>query len=984
MATEEEVPMEVSEPSTSSRPAPAAAVVRTSIPRPSKFTGRGDVALWFKRFKLYAKRARIPSEEWAEELLLLLEDEPFRLVSLSDSEDYESVKERLRERFAPDGNEIEWQQRLQSRSQERGEALEDFAGDLQRLAEKAYPDLDGGQRERFVRNQFVQGLLSSTAQLLLLKEMPQSIDDALRLAKKQHTVEEAQRRLRQRKHGGDVEAVIAVDSEETGNITVTKKQGVEQGTLFQQVRHLEEAVAQLQVQTGSRGTQKRKVVCWQCGGEGHIKRDCTKRKPAWRGPQNKLATTSVPESTKDVQKPSVVVQGRVDGVSTKMLVDTGSMVTLVRKDLWEEASGESRSLRPPSRSIVTANGKALEIMGQVDICLSIGDFSCVFLVLVSEKLTQQCVLGADFLIKTGCMVDLQRGHLVIGKEIIPLQSHCQGTRGIGEVASYCVAVLEDGIVPPLHQVQLPVQLQTKNAVEYDGVLEPSKKFTERHQLLLAHSVVHCSGNNTVVQILNPTLQPIVLHVHEVVGHFYPLSKEDQVCTLGDCAKVPEGRREWKLAKRQRSSMIQRLMADIEGLSPEQTSKLHEMLRGYADVISQNDGDLGKTNLVKHRIDTQGANPIRQPVRRLPIQQRKEVQGMLHDMLKKGVIEHSHSPWASPIVLVKKRDGSHRFCIDFRRVNAVTKKDAQPLPRIDDTLDVLAGSSWFSTLDLASGYWQVGMEECDREKTAFATPFGLFQFKVMPFGLCNAPATLQRLMELVLSGVHWSVCLVYLDDIIIFSKSVDEHLKQLQQVFQCLRAANLKIKPSKCQLFRKSVRYLGHIVSAKGIEADPGKVAAVMQWPVPKGQKDLKQFLGFMSYYRRFVPNFSSIAAPLNKLTEKNVAWVWGPHCEQAFKQLKQALTHPPILIFPRSDCTFLLDVDACATGVGAVLSQYVDGKEHVVAYASRALSKVERRYCVTRQEMLALVWAVKHFRAYLYGRPFSQDGSPVIEMAAKL
>ena len=206
MSAEEEAPMEVTESTISSRPAPVAGVVRTSIPRPSKFTGRGDVALWFKRFELYAKRARIPSEEWAEELLLLLEDEPFRLVSLSVSEDYESVKKRLRERFAPEGNEIEWQQRLQSRSQGRGEALEDFAGDLQRLAEKAYPDLDGEQRQRFVRNQFIQGLLSSTAQLLLLKEMPQSVDDALRLAKRQHTVEEAQRRLRQRKHGGDVEA----------------------------------------------------------------------------------------------------------------------------------------------------------------------------------------------------------------------------------------------------------------------------------------------------------------------------------------------------------------------------------------------------------------------------------------------------------------------------------------------------------------------------------------------------------------------------------------------------------------------------------------------------------------------------------------------------------------------------------------------------------------------------------------------------------
>ena len=265
-------------------------------------------------------------------------------------------------------------------------------------------------------------------------------------------------------------------------------------------------------------------------------------------------------------------------------------------------------------------------------------------------------------------------------------------------------------------------------MEYDGVQEPSKKFTERHQLLLAHSVVHCSGNNTVVQILNPTLQPVVLHVHEVVGHFYPLSKEDQVCTLGDCAKVPEGNRGRKVAKQQRSSMIQRLMADIEGLSPEQTSKLHKMLVGYADVISQNDGDLGKTNLVKHRIDTQRANPIRQPVRRLPMQQKKEVQGMLHDMLHKGVIENSHSPWASPIVLVKKRDGSHRFCIDFRHVNAVTKKDAQPLPRIDDTLDVLAGSSWFTTLDLASGYWQVGVEEGDKEKLHLQHHLACFNLK----------------------------------------------------------------------------------------------------------------------------------------------------------------------------------------------------------------------------------------------------------------
>ena len=196
------------------------------------------------------------------------------------------------------------------------------------------------------------------------------------------------------------------------------------------------------------------------------------------------------------------------------------------------------------------------------------------------------------------------------------------------------------------------------------------------------------------------------------------------------------------------------------------------------------------------------------------------------MVKKGIVEPSYSPWSSPIVLVKKKDGSTRFCVDFRQLNSVTCKDAQPIPRIDDTLDSLSGSCWFSTLDLASGYWQVEMKDSDKEKTAFRTPFGLFHFKVMPFGLCNAPATFQRLMELILKGLNWTSCLVYLDDIIIFSKSIDEHLQRLKEVLSRLELANLKIKPEKCKLFQTSVKYLGHIVSDQGIHTDPEKVSTI--------------------------------------------------------------------------------------------------------------------------------------------------------------
>ena len=304
------------------------------------------------------------------------------------------------------------------------------------------------------------------------------------------------------------------------------------------------------------------------------------------------------------------------------------------------------------------------------------------------------------------------------------------------------------------------------------------------------------------------------------------------------------------------------------------------------------------------------------------------------------------------------------------MNDLTIKDAHPLPRIDDTLDTLSGSRWFSTLDLTSGYWQVEMEAVDKEKTAFSTYRGLFQFNVMPFGLANAPSTFQRLMELTLSDLHWKTCLVYLDDIIIFSKTVEEHLSRLQEVFQRLRDAGLKLKPSKCKLLQTSVKYLGHVVSNQGVETDPEKTQAVTMWPTPCNIKELRQFLGFASYYRRFVKNFALVAAPLYTLTEKNKEWEWTRQCGAAFQELKNKLTSSPVLAFPDFNQSFILDCDASGEGLGAVLSQVNNGLERPVAYASRRLTKSERRYCATRREMLALVWAAQHFQSYLLGRSF--------------
>uniref|UniRef100_A0A5S6QK48 RNA-directed DNA polymerase n=1 Tax=Trichuris muris TaxID=70415 RepID=A0A5S6QK48_TRIMR len=398
--------------------------------------------------------------------------------------------------------------------------------------------------------------------------------------------------------------------------------------------------------------------------------------------------------------------------------------------------------------------------------------------------------------------------------------------------------------------------------------------------------------------------------------------------------------------------------------------LRKTLSKYRDVISMTDDDLGRTSVVRHEIRTGNAKPIKIGPRRTPYRHRSTMETLVNRMLQQGVIEQASGPWSFPVVLAPKKDGSLRFCVDYRKLNEVTEKNVQPLPRIDDALDALAGSSWFSTLDLASGYWQVEVEARDRPKTAFSTPSGLYQFRVMPFGLCNAPATFQRLMEKVLEGLQWRTCLVYLDDIIVFARTPIEQMQRLDEVLNRLQKAGLKLKPSKCKIMTTEVVFLGHTISANGIATDASKCAAVERWHPPRCLNELRQFLGLASYYRKFVKNFATIAAPLHRLLRKDSKWVWNQDCEQAFQQLKRNLLSAPVLRLPDFTKTFILDVDASGEGLGAVLSQCFADGEHPIAYASRTLSKPERRYCATRRELLALVWGTKHFRPYLYGARF--------------
>ena len=306
---------------------------------------------------------------------------------------------------------------------------------------------------------------------------------------------------------------------------------------------------------------------------------------------------------------------------------------------------------------------------------------------------------------------------------------------------------------------------------------------------------------------------------------------------------------------------------------------------------------------------------------------------------------------------------------MRKVNAVTRKDSFPTPLVSDIRDALSGTKYFSTLDLKSGYWQIEMHPESREKTAFVTHNGL-EFSVMPFGLTNSGASFQRLMGHILRGLEYRFALLYVDDIVIFSKSIDEHLTHLEEVFRRLREANVKLNPKKCSFVKQRIEYLGHVVTPEGIFPDPGKVEVVKNFPKPASLKELKSFLGLANYYRRFIKGFSEIASPLNALTKKGVKFCWSESCAVAFDRLKRALISAPVLAFPNFDEQFLLYVDASSTGIGFALAQIQSGKEVVIAYNVRGLNQAERNYTTTEREALALVECIKKFQPYLHDRKF--------------
>ena len=442
---------------------------------------------------------------------------------------------------------------------------------------------------------------------------------------------------------------------------------------------------------------------------------------------------------------------------------------------------------------------------------------------------------------------------------------------------------------------------------------------------------------------------------------------------GESIGLTEGRKrdlmKQKGPKKRFLTVEEREKEILERVSPDMRGKLKELVDEFKDVFPDTlpKGRPPKRDIV-HEIRTEeGAKPPSRPPYRLSPSEQDEMEEQVKDLLAQGFIRPSASPYGAPILFVPKKDGRWRMCIDYRALNKQTVKDQFPLPRIDSLLERLGQAKVFTKLDLASGYHQIAMEESSIQKTAFRTNRGQFEFLVMPFGLCNAPASFQRLMNKVFAEHIGDFIAVYLDDILIFSRSIDEHWQHIRWALEKLREAKLFGRLHKCEFLKEQVDYLGFEVSPGGIRASPGKVKAVIEWPRPKSVHDVRSFLGLASYYRRFVRGFSEIARPLTELTRAGAEWKWSTSQHTAFNRLKLALTTAPVLMLPDFEKQFVVTTDASDAAVGAILEQDFGNGLQPIAFASRKLNNAEMRYSAYERELLGIVWAIAQWKHYFRG-----------------
>ena len=672
-------------------------------------------------------------------------------------------------------------------------------------------------------------------------------------------------------------------------------------------------------------------------------------------------------------KPRSTIAVYVNGYKIYALIDTGADHSFISQKCYEKIPRieEYKQLDGHMPDVTAADARRLKLEGVYKLPIEIGDHQFNLRVVLMPDLVRDMILGTDFCRIAQVHIDYGAGQLCIQK-------------------SHELCTIQRTQLAPGQSCTIPVEVNPGSACQ-DGTTVMTGPIVqgEYPSLVVESTLSVIQEGKVLVEVSNPTDEVVEIYDHSCIAtlEVVPEETEDSegyICLMVDQLFEPkEIYREMEGQEQDRDAGFEHNVIVLEDYAPpvdftEATmpmadlDKIKEVFREYSDVFVGEDGTLGETDLITHYIKIKPNQvPIWQKPYSVGHNARVIIQEQVQDMLDKGIIKYSDSPWGSPVVLVNQKDRPPRFCVDYRKVNAVTTLDPFPMPDVRRSLEVFgeAQAKYFSTLDMKSAYWQVRMHPESAPVTAFVTSEGTYEFNVLPFGLSGAPSTFSRLMSRVLEGLIWNCCLVYLDDIIVFSRDVETHVQALRAVFQRLRDANLKLSPKKCFVAKKSVKYLGHIVSQDGIRVNPDKTTAVSCFPQPSNATEVRQFLGLAGYYRRFIQGFSQIARPLHLLTKKDAPFLWNPRAQEAFETLKRLLTSAPILAYPRFHEPYLLYTDASGIAVGFVLSQEQDGKEKVIEYGGRALHKHELNYTVTELEFLAVIYAIQACEGYIQGVP---------------
>ena len=644
----------------------------------------------------------------------------------------------------------------------------------------------------------------------------------------------------------------------------------------------------------------------------------------------------------------------------RSLVDTGAEVSLMHRRVYDSLLVKPK-LQFKRINLSGVSGGALKIDGCINLKFTIGGIEMQHMFYVVKDMSRNLILGTDWLRQHGVRIYYDLGCMRIeNKRYVNLEEdiHVSSVARIKyntvlkpHSASICYAKVRPN-------PDLPVRVDYQiSAVE--------KGFTCREPGLEVVDSVSRLGKDRSIPILvtNSTGKFIRIRRHG------PIAKVEQLTGQG-LAEVNS------VIKGQKFDSTMDLK-DLH-VADKYRDNIEPLILRNSDLFASKDTELGHTDTVRMKIDTGSADPIKLRPYRTPLNNRKIIDETIDEMLDAKVIRRSRSPWSFPVVIVDKKDGSKRFCVDFRKLNQVTKKNSYPLPVIDDILALLGKAKIFISLDLKSGYWQVLMNESDKEKTAFACHRGLFEFNVMPFGLSNAPAVFQELMSVVLQGLG-DFAIAYLDDILVFSPTLEDHLQHLDTIFDRLRKHDLKLKLKKCNFLESETNYLGFIIGKDGIKPDPKKVEAIRSLPIPTCVREVRSFIGMSSYYRRFIPNFSEIAEPIIALTKKHAHYKWSAKHDEAFQYLKDSLSVVPLLAYPDTNKPYTLYTDASGTCIGACLTQSCDmaddeipnvSNEKPIYYLSHKLSKTQCKWSTVEKEAYAIHFALQKLDHYLHGAQF--------------